>query len=96
MGILKKNEIFEEKCKEYLNNLPVQMSKASLFLKYIGSDGELHYTVAEYFKNNIGSWVGTINGLFDFDFLSIREVIGFYPMEMVITAIDNSGLIMER
>ena len=38
MGILKKNDIFEEKCKEYLNNLPEQLSKTALFLKYIGSD----------------------------------------------------------
>jgi hypothetical protein len=40
----------------------------------------------------MGCWVGTIDGLFDFDFLDCHEVVGFLPMENVLQAIDSLNL----
>ena len=62
------------------------------FIKYLGPKDGIKYTVGEYFQNNMGCWIGTIDGLFDFDFLDCHEVVGFLPMEDVLQAIDSLNL----
>ena len=86
------NQKFRKNCREYFNSLPENVKRTSLFIKYLDEKEGAKYTVGEYFQNNMGHWIGTIDGVFDFDFFEIHEVVGFLPMENVLTAIDSLNL----
>ncbi len=89
---MKPKQKYVEIHRDYLKSLPENVKRSSVFIKYLDPKDGIKYTVGEYFQNNMGCWVGTIDGLFDFDFLDCHEVVGFLPMENVLQAIDSLNL----
>ena len=62
-----------------------------ILVKFI-NHGRIEHGVLNYFTNASGDWLGTMGNMFDFDFFSIREVIGFIKLDNVIDVMYKNGL----
>ena len=62
------------------------------FLVRFNNHGKIEHGILNYFANASGDWIGTMGNMFDFDFFSIREVLGFIKVDDVIDAMHNNGL----
>lgn len=62
-----------------------------ILVKFI-NHGRIEHGVLNYFTNASGDWLGTMGSMFDFDFFSVREVIGFIKLDNVIDVMYKNGL----
>lgn len=86
-----------EKNKAIIEAIRNELSKCDgsapveILVKFI-NHGRIEHGILNYFTNASGDWLGTMGSMFDFDFFSIREVIGFIKFDNVMDAMYNSGL----
>lgn len=86
-----------EKNKAIIGSIKNELSKhdgsthVEILVKFI-NHGRIEHGILNYFTNASGDWLGTMGSMFDFDFFSAREVIGFIKLDNVIDAMHKSGL----
>ena len=66
-------------------------TEVEILVKFI-NHGKVEHGVLKYWMNLSGNWMGVMGSMFDFDFFSVREVIGFIKLDNVIDAMYNNGL----
>lgn len=85
-----KNKVIIEAIKNELSkhdgSTPVE-----ILVKFI-NHGRIEHGILNYFTNASGDWLGTMGSMFDFDFFSIREVIGFIKFDNVMDVMYKNGL----
>ena len=86
-----------EKNKAIIESIKNELSKCDgsshveILVKFI-NHGRIEHGILNYFTNASGDWLGTMGSMFDFDFFSIREVIGFIKFDNVMVVMYNSGV----
>ena len=86
-----------EKNKAIIESIKNELSKCDgsthveILVRFI-NHGRIEHGILNYFTNASGDWLGTMGSMFDFDFFSAREVIGFVKFDNVIDAMYKSGL----
>lgn len=86
-----------EKNKAIIEAIKNELSKCDgstpveILVKFI-NHGKVEHGVLKYWMNLSGDWLGTMGSMFDFDFFSAREVIGFVKFDNVIDAMYKNGL----
>lgn len=86
-----------EKNKAIIEAIKNELSKCDgsvpveILVRFI-NHGRIEHGILNYFTNMSGDWLGTMGSMFDFDFFSTREVIGFVKFDNVIDAMYKSGL----
>ena len=79
-------EAIKNELSKYDGSTPVE-----ILVRFI-NHGRIEHGVLNYFTNMSGDWLGTMGSMFDFDFFSAREVIGFVNMDAVADVMYKSGL----
>ena len=86
-----------EKNKAIIEAIKNELSKHSgdtdveILVKFI-NHGNVEHGVLKYWMNFSGNWMGMMGSMFDFDFFSTREVIGFIELDNVIDAMYKNEL----
>lgn len=86
-----------EKNKAIIESIKNELSKCDgsshveILVKFI-NHGRIEHGILNYFTNASGDWLGTMGSMFDFDFFSVREVIGFVNMDAVTDVMYKNGL----
>lgn len=86
-----------EKNKAIIEAIKNELSKhdgstpVEILVRFI-DHGRIEHGILNYFTNASGDWLGTMGSMFDFDFFSIREVIGFIKFDNVMDAMYKNGL----
>ena len=86
-----------EKNKAIIEAIKNELSKCDgsthveILVKFI-NHGRIEHGVLNYFTNASGDWLGTMGNMFDFDFFSTREVIGFVNIDAVTDVMYKNGL----
>lgn len=79
-------EAIKNELSKYDGSTPVE-----ILVRFI-NHGRVEHGILNYFTNASGDWMGVMGSMFDFDFFSAREVIGFVKFDNVIDAMYKSGL----
>ena len=86
-----------EKNKAIIEAIKNELSKhtgdadVEILVKFI-NHSKVEHGVIKYWKNLSGDWMGVMGSMFDFDFFSVREVIGFIKLDNVIDVMYKNGL----
>lgn len=86
-----------EKNKAIIESIKNELSKCDgsshveILVKFI-NHGRIEHGILNYFTNASGDWLGTMGSMFDFDFFSAREVIGFVKFDNVIDVMYKNGV----
>lgn len=86
-----------EKNKAIIEAIKNELSKhdgstsVEILVRFI-DHGRIEHGILNYFTNASGDWLGTMGSMFDFDFFSIREVIGFIKLDNVIDVMYKNGV----
>lgn len=86
-----------EKNKAIIEAIKNELSKCDgsipveILVKFI-NHGKVEHGVLKYWMNLSGDWMGVMGSIFDFDFFSVREVIGFINMDAVTDTMYKNGL----
>lgn len=86
-----------EKNKEIIEAIKNELSKhdgsthVEILVRFI-NHGRIEHGILNYFTNATGGWLGTMGSMFDFDFFSAREVIGFVKFDNVIDVMYKNGV----
>ena len=86
-----------EKNKAIIESIKKELSKCDgsthveILVRFI-NHGRIEHGILNYFTNASGDWLGTMGSMFDFDFFSAREVIGFIKLDNVIDVMYKNGL----
>ena len=86
-----------EKNKAIIEAIKNELSKhdgstpVEILVRFI-NHGRIEHGILNYFTNASGDWLGTMGSMFDFDFFSAREVIGFVKLDNVIDVMYKNGV----
>ena len=86
-----------EKNKAIIEAIKNELSKCDgsthveILVRFI-NHGRIEHGILNYFTNMSGDWLGTMGSMFDFDFFSAREVIGFVNMDAVTDAMYKNDV----
>jgi hypothetical protein len=86
-----------EKNKAIIEAIRNELSKCDgsapveILVKFI-NHGRIEYGVLKYWMNLSGDWMGAMGSMFDFDFFSVREVIGFVKFDNVMDVMYKNGV----
>ena len=86
-----------EKNKAIIEAIKNELSKhdgstpVEILVRFI-NHGRIEHGILNYFTNASGDWLGTMGSMFDFDFFSVREVIGFVKLDNVIDVMYKNGV----
>lgn len=85
-----KNKVIIEAIRNELSKCD-DSTPVEILVKFI-NHGRIEHGILNYFTNASGDWLGTMGSMFDFDFFSVREVIGFIKLDNVIDVMYKNGV----